>query len=133
MDPQDTSTPIAVIGAGSWGTALAQLLASQGFPVHLWALEPEVAKAIATHRENSFFLKGIPLSENIFPTSDIALAHFTAHGEVAGLGRGAGEQQISHACKAGEGAGVGSKGLAQAPYFGESPCYHGCPGVGPKV
>lgn len=65
---------IGVIGAGSWGTALADLLAVKGFRVDLWVFEEEVAAQISTERENKFFLPGFRLSENIFPTLDMAEA-----------------------------------------------------------
>ena len=65
---------IAVVGAGSWGTALANLLACKGYNVDLWAYEPEVKTAIEQQRENSVFLPGIPLSERIRPTNDLAEA-----------------------------------------------------------
>ena len=39
-------TPIAVLGAGSWGTTLANLLAVKGETVRLWAYEPEVVAAV---------------------------------------------------------------------------------------
>ena len=42
-----------VVGAGAWGTALADLLARTGQTVTLWALEPDVVDAINTRRENS--------------------------------------------------------------------------------
>jgi glycerol-3-phosphate dehydrogenase len=47
-----------VIGAGAWGTAIAQMLTREGQSVLLWALEPEVADAINTARENTVFLQG---------------------------------------------------------------------------
>ncbi len=62
---------LGVIGAGSWGTALANLLAEKGYRVDLWAYEPEVKDQIQALRENSFFLPGIPLSENLFPSNDL--------------------------------------------------------------
>lgn len=62
---------IGVIGAGAWGTALAQVAAQNG-PVTLWAFEPEVADAINEVRENSAFLPGIPLSPAIRATAHIA-------------------------------------------------------------
>ncbi len=58
-----------VIGAGAWGTALAQVLAADGEPVTLWAREPEVLAAINDNHENELFLKGIPLSPLIHATS----------------------------------------------------------------
>lgn len=64
----------AVIGAGSWGTALADLLAAKGVPTTLWAREAEVADAIATTRENDVFLPGIRLSERLSATTDLELA-----------------------------------------------------------
>ena len=62
---------IGVIGGGAWGTALAQV-AAQGGETLLWSREPEVAASIAEGRENSLFLPGVPLSEAIRPTTDLA-------------------------------------------------------------
>lgn len=58
-----------VIGAGAWGTAIAQMLAREGQTVHLWAREPEVAETINTARENTLFLKGVPLKAQIRATN----------------------------------------------------------------
>ena len=55
-------TPVAVLGAGSWGTTLANLLARKGETVRLWAYEPEVVEAINARHENSLFLPDVPLS-----------------------------------------------------------------------
>lgn len=63
---------IGVIGAGAWGTALAQVVASNGDEVRLWAREPEVVDSINTRRENSLFLPGIHLSESVRASSDLA-------------------------------------------------------------
>ncbi len=57
-----------VIGAGAWGTAIAQLLARDGQSVRLWAREPEVVDAINLRRENSLFLPGITLRAGITAT-----------------------------------------------------------------
>ncbi len=62
---------IAVVGAGSWGTALAQLLADKGYPVHLWTFEAEVCDQIRKTRENALYLPGCPLSERIRPDMDL--------------------------------------------------------------
>lgn len=59
---------IGVIGAGSWGTALAQLLAGNGHNVGLWARKPEVVKAVNTEHHNPRYLTEIALSENIVAT-----------------------------------------------------------------
>lgn len=61
---------IGVIGAGAWGTALAQAAASAGRDVTLWAYEPEVTDAIRTTGENTTFLKGVALNSSIRATSD---------------------------------------------------------------
>ena len=47
---------IGVIGAGAWGCALAQTLASAGKDVILWAREPEVVTSINDRHENTLFL-----------------------------------------------------------------------------
>ncbi len=60
-----------VIGAGAWGTALANLLAHKGFDVDLWAFEKEVCANILEGRENKIFLPGITLSPNIHPSNDL--------------------------------------------------------------
>lgn len=63
---------IGVIGAGAWGTALAQVAAAAGQHVTLWALEPEVVASIAASRENTAFLPGVALSPSIRCTSDMS-------------------------------------------------------------
>ena len=62
---------VAVIGAGSWGTALAYLLADKGFPVTLWAYESEVVKSVNEDHENTMFLKGIRLPDNLRATGHL--------------------------------------------------------------
>jgi glycerol-3-phosphate dehydrogenase (NAD(P)+) len=61
-----------VIGAGAWGTALAQTCARAGLEVVLWAREPEVAHGIEENRENRIFLPGISLDAAIRATCDPA-------------------------------------------------------------
>ncbi len=63
---------IAVLGAGAWGTALAQMLASDGSAVTLWAREAEVVEGVNSARENRIFLPGIALAPNIRATSDLS-------------------------------------------------------------
>lgn len=66
------STKIGVVGGGSWGTALANLLASKGFRINHWVYEKEVKDQIEKERENKVFLPGIRLSENIIPSNELA-------------------------------------------------------------
>ncbi len=54
-------TAVAVLGAGSWGTTLANLLAAKGETVRLWAYETEVVDAINRQHENPVFLPGVRL------------------------------------------------------------------------
>lgn len=61
----------AIIGSGSWGTALAVLLGKKGYAVKLWGIESEIAP-IKRDRENARYLPGVPLPDSITPTSDIA-------------------------------------------------------------
>ena len=62
---------IGVVGAGSWGTALANLLACKNYRVDFWVFEPEVREQILTDRENKVFLPGFRLSENLSPSNDL--------------------------------------------------------------
>lgn len=62
---------LTVIGAGGWGTTLANLLAEKGFKVKLWAYEKEVVDEIKNKRENSGFLPDVKLSGNIDVTNDL--------------------------------------------------------------
>jgi glycerol-3-phosphate dehydrogenase (NAD(P)+) len=62
---------IGVVGAGSWGTALANLLASKGFEIDHWVYEPEVKDQMERDRENKVFLPGIALSSNLHPSNDM--------------------------------------------------------------
>jgi glycerol-3-phosphate dehydrogenase (NAD(P)+) len=59
------SARIAVVGAGSWGTTVANLLASNGHDVRLWAREPDIATCLNETRENARYLPGVPLHPNL--------------------------------------------------------------------
>lgn len=61
-----------VVGAGAWGTALAQVCVRAGLETTLWAREPEVVAAITQTGENSLFLPGVPLDPALACTSDLA-------------------------------------------------------------
>jgi len=65
---------IAVIGAGSWGTTLANLLAHKGYPVTLWCYEEDLAERIQLSGINDLYLPGIKLSENLQTTSHLKSA-----------------------------------------------------------
>jgi glycerol-3-phosphate dehydrogenase (NAD(P)+) len=64
---------IGVVGAGSWGTALADLLGRKGFKIDLWAFEKEIVEQIQHDKENKIFLPGFSLSENIFASNDLQM------------------------------------------------------------
>ena len=63
---------IAVVGAGAWGTALAQMLAQDGSEVLIWAREPEVVGAINARHCNPLFLPDARLSPTIVATGDLS-------------------------------------------------------------
>jgi glycerol-3-phosphate dehydrogenase (NAD(P)+) len=63
-----------VLGAGSWGTALAKLLADQGNPTRLWARRQAMADAIQRDRANQAYLPGFPLPDTLEATSDLEFA-----------------------------------------------------------
>ncbi|WP_086608907.1 NAD(P)H-dependent glycerol-3-phosphate dehydrogenase [Erythrobacter donghaensis] len=63
---------IGVIGAGAWGTALAQMLASDGREVILWAYEPEVVTTINAEHRNPLYLPSAQLAPTIRATGDLA-------------------------------------------------------------
>jgi glycerol-3-phosphate dehydrogenase (NAD(P)+) len=56
---------IGVVGAGSWGSTLSQLLAAKGYRVDLWVYEESLCRTIQTTRENTDYLPGFPLHENV--------------------------------------------------------------------
>ena len=64
-------TPVAVLGGGSFGTALANLLADNGQRVLQWMRDPEQAQQMNISRENPRYLKGVKLHDAITPTSDL--------------------------------------------------------------
>ncbi len=68
----DDHLRLGVVGAGSWGTALANLLACKGYAIDLWVFEPEVCRQIEKQHENKVFLPGVTLSENLRPTNDLS-------------------------------------------------------------
>lgn len=65
---------VAVLGAGAWGTALAQIAAMAGRRTLIWAFEPDVVEAVNSSHENALFLPGAPLDRGIRATGDISAA-----------------------------------------------------------
>ncbi len=62
---------IAIIGAGSWGTALSVVAARAGHEVQLWARNPEVVDSINRDHVNSVYLTGTPVPPSVRATADI--------------------------------------------------------------
>lgn len=91
---------IAVLGAGSWGTALAAA-ACRHAPTTLWAREPEQARSMARTRENSRYLPGVPLPPalSITPSYDEALAPLAAPGATALIILGVPVAGLAQACE----------------------------------
>lgn len=69
-----TEQRAAVIGAGSWGTALAALLANKGYATRLWGRDPALAAYIELQRENARYLPDIKLPEKLAATANLAWA-----------------------------------------------------------
>jgi glycerol-3-phosphate dehydrogenase (NAD(P)+) len=65
---------IAIIGAGSWGTALAIHLSTIGHPVTLWVYERDLAESMQSHRENDIYLPGFTIPEGVKPTNSLEYA-----------------------------------------------------------
>ena len=64
--------PIGIVGAGAWGTALANVAASTGSDVVLWMRSSEQARILAAARRNEAFLPGVPLNQRIRPTDRLS-------------------------------------------------------------
>ncbi len=62
---------VTIIGAGGWGTALANVLAKKGFDVHLWARRQELCDQLNTTRENVQYLPGVLIPSNVVFTNHI--------------------------------------------------------------
>lgn len=65
---------IAVLGAGSWGTAIAVHLGRVGHRVHLWARDPRLATEIQARRANAVYLPDVTFPESVRATGDLAPA-----------------------------------------------------------
>lgn len=68
-----TSSPVGVLGAGSWGTALALLLGRNGQTTWLWDHEPAQIEAMRAQRQNVRYLPGFHFPETVIPTHDLDL------------------------------------------------------------
>ncbi len=73
---------IAVIGAGSWGTAVSWLLGGKGHDVSLWAREPEIADGINAEHRNPMYLPDVVLAPNVTASPDFEKALFGAEAVV---------------------------------------------------
>jgi glycerol-3-phosphate dehydrogenase (NAD(P)+) len=65
---------VAVMGAGSWGTAFAQVLADAGSDVVIWGRDPKVVHAITHDHENPAFHPGSPLPQQVWATTEVEQA-----------------------------------------------------------
>ena len=68
---ETTTTPLLVLGNGGWGTAIAIVLSSNGHPVRVWGHDAGYSEEIERTRENSKYLAGVELPEEIVFGSDI--------------------------------------------------------------
>ena len=72
MSPLAADAPVAVLGAGSWGTALAALIARHGHPAVLWGRDAAVCEAVNARHENARYLPGTALPAGVRATTDLA-------------------------------------------------------------
>ena len=79
MTPASATSPIAVIGAGSWGTALAVQLGRSGLPVTLWGRSAPDLQDLIRHRTNRRYLPGVTLPESVRPDADLKSVVRTHH------------------------------------------------------
>ncbi|AEG15399.1 Glycerol-3-phosphate dehydrogenase (NAD(P)+) [Desulfofundulus kuznetsovii DSM 6115] len=63
---------VAILGAGSWATALAVLLAGKGTPVEIWSRRADLAARINAEGQNSRYLPGVPIPPNVRVTTDLS-------------------------------------------------------------
>lgn len=76
----DTTRTVAILGAGSWGTALGILLARNGYPARLWDLDIAQLARMERERENALFLPGIKFPPDVSTGEDlVALVKSTTH------------------------------------------------------
>lgn len=68
------ASKVAVIGAGSWGSALALQLARNGLEVNLWGHDEKHINCLLADKQNTEYLPGIPFPENIKPTVSLSQA-----------------------------------------------------------
>ena len=80
-----TAPHLTVLGAGSWGTTFAQVLADGGAEVTLWARREEVAREIGTQHRNSAYLGDLELPATLRATADVAAALEGADGVVVAI------------------------------------------------
>jgi len=66
--------PVAVIGAGNWGSTLAHLIGENGFPVRLWSRDEAQVREIESTRQNPRAMLGLTLSERVHADADMARA-----------------------------------------------------------
>ena len=76
---EENRSKVVVLGAGSWGTALAQHLGSKGISIRLWVFEPELLASLQDRHENLVFLPGVKLSRHITFTDDLGEAVTDQH------------------------------------------------------
>lgn len=62
----------AVLGAGSWGTAIALHLSKQGYQVYLWARDPQHIRLMQESRENTRYLPNIPFPDTLIPEANLS-------------------------------------------------------------
>lgn len=62
---------VSVIGAGSWGTAIASVISGKGIQTFLWGHDPKHVESLKKERENKKYLPGFKFGENLHPTNDL--------------------------------------------------------------
>jgi glycerol-3-phosphate dehydrogenase (NAD(P)+) len=67
----DDNQTVAVVGAGSWGTALANLLAKKGHTVRMWSFEADVAATINAAHENTKYMRGVALAPTLTASTEL--------------------------------------------------------------